>query len=58
MLLKVGMTNYLLHVLLGIIVGIGIPIVGMNIIKNCDILLFMFYPSSTLMRIKRKYTND
>ena len=57
-LLKVGMTNYLLHVLFGIIVGIGIPIVGMNIIKNCDILFFVFYPSSTLMRIKRKYTND
>ena len=52
-LLKVGVSNYLLHALLGIIVGIGSPIIGMNIIKNCKILLFMFYPSSTLMRIRK-----
>lgn len=38
-LLKIGVSNYLLHVLLGIIVGIRIPIIGMNIIKNCKILL-------------------
>lgn len=52
--LKVGVNNYLLHVLLGIIVGIGIPIIGMNIIKNCKILLFLFYPSSTVMYIREK----
>lgn len=52
-LLKVGVSNYLLHVLLGIIVGIGIPIIGMNVIKNCKILLFIFYPSSTVMRLKK-----
>ena len=38
-LLKIGVSNYLLHVLLGIIVGIRNPIIGMNIIKNCKILL-------------------
>lgn len=47
------LNNYLLHVLLGIIVGIGIPIIGMNIIKNCKILLFIFYPSSTVMCIRK-----
>ena len=52
-LLKIGVNNYLLHVLLGIIVGIGIPIIGMNIIKNCKILLFIFYPSSTVMCIRK-----
>ena len=52
-LLKVGVSNYLLHVLLGIIVGIGIPIIGMNVIKNCKILLFIFYPSSTVMRLRQ-----
>lgn len=52
-LLKVGVSNYLLHVLLGIIVGIGIPIIGMNVIKNCKILLFIFYPSSTVMHLKK-----
>ena len=52
-LLKIGVKNYLLHVLLGIIVGIGIPIIGMNIIKNCKILLFIFYPSSTVMCIRK-----
>ena len=52
-LLKVGVSNYLLHVLLGIIVGIGIPIIGMNVIKNCKILLFIFYPSSTVMRLRK-----
>ena len=52
-LLKVGVSNYLLHVLLGIIVGIGIPIIGMNVIKSCKILLFIFYPSSTVMRLRK-----
>ena len=52
-LLKVGVSNYLLHVLLGIIVEIGIPIIGMNVIKNCKILLFIFYPSSTVMRLRQ-----
>lgn len=52
-LLKIGVSNYLLHVLLGIIVGIGIPIIGINIIKNCKILLFIFYPSSTVMCIRK-----
>lgn len=52
-LLKVGVNNYLIHVLLGTIVGIGVPIIGMKIIKNCKILLFVFYPSSTLMCIRK-----
>lgn len=52
-LFKFGVSNYLLHVLLGTIVGIGIPIIGMNIIKNCKILLFIFYPSSTVMHSRK-----
>lgn len=44
---------YLLHVLLEIIVGIGVPIICMKIIKNCKILLFVFYPPSRLMRIRK-----
>lgn len=54
-LLKLGIDNYWIHVLLGTTGGIGNPIIGMNVIKNYDFLLFIFYPVKVLKDIK--YSN-
>lgn len=56
-LIKCGVDNYILHVLIGTIVGFLCPVVGAYICERIDILNFWFYPEKILKKWKCKKNN-
>lgn len=52
-LLKVGIDNYYLHVLVGSICGIMCPVIGELICKKIDVFYFFFYPGKILKKWKK-----
>ena len=53
-LLKVGISNYAIHFIIGLIASIIIPIIIAKICEKTKYLNFFFYPLKTLKKIKNK----
>ena len=52
-LFKSGIDNYWIHIVSGVVLGIGIPYIGACITRKLKALDFFFYPSRTIKSLKK-----
>ena len=53
-LLRAGIGNYVIHVIAGMIMGIGIPFIIAWVTDKIPVVDFLFYPSKNIRRLKNK----
>lgn len=58
LLLKIGIQNYILHIVLGFIASIYIPVLISIICEKTKYLNFFFFPIKTIKQIKRSNRNN
>lgn len=54
-LFKIGVENYYIHVISGMVFGIAFPFIAAKVAEKIQILNFVFYPSKTIKFIKTKF---
>ena len=53
-LLRLGVTNWILHILAGTALGIACPVVAAVIAKKIPVLDYFFFPTKMLKKMKAK----
>ncbi|MGN1123657.1 MAG: acyltransferase family protein [Eubacterium sp.] len=54
LLLKLGVDNPVIHIILGLSAGFLVPIAAYEIAKRIPVLLFFIYPKKAILKMKRK----